>query len=100
MTNGEIANSQITQRAGNYKDHPHDTYAPWQARLNNPTRTTWIPVGNQIKLVVDLSFPRRILAIDAHGNKDPRNPAYPPVFRFEYLKPSHSDWTHLLWVSW
>ena len=95
MSNGEIANDQITEATGSY----FINHAPWQARLNISPGKTWIPIGKQAKLVVDLGSPRRILAVDAHGNRNASNPKYPTTFGFWY-SPSSQGCTLLMEVSW
>ena len=95
MSNGEIANDQITEAIGNYLEN----HAPWQARLNISPGKTWIPTEKQAKLVVDLGSPRRILAVDAHGNRNASNPKYPTKFGFWY-SPSSQGRTLLMEVSW
>ena len=95
MSNGEITNDQITEAIGNYLEN----HAPCQARLNISPGKTWIPIGKQAKLVVDLGSPRRILAVDAHGNRNASNPKYPTKFGFWY-SPSSQGCTLLMEVSW
>ena len=96
MENGDIVDNQVNQSTGDYKAGS----APSQARLNNPTGDTWVPVSESVaKLVVDLRVGHRILGIDAHGNnKNPSNPGYPTNFKIDYYSAS-SSWQTALSVS-
>lgn len=102
MEYGDILESQITQPTGDYKGPGDINNAPWQARLNNPSGNTWIPVDPSVAtLIVDLLDAYHVIGIEAHGNNQfPSKPGYPTDFEVQY-KPNSltSSWIPALSVS-
>ena len=97
MQNGEIPDDKISLDQGLTIDAIND---PRQARLNNPSGSIWSPQNAQVaKMVVDLVSKRRILGIDAHGNKEQSDPRYPTDFQVQYWDSSGSSWTTAQAVS-
>ena len=91
MQNGEIFDDKISLEQGAVIGASND---PRKGRLNNPPGNIWTPPSTDVaKMVVNLVSQRRILGIDAHGNKDPSNPRYPTVFQVEYWKVPSNTWT-------
>ena len=94
MQNREISDDTITPEFDAVSGDPT------QARLNDPSGNVWTPTDvNHAKMIIDLVSRRRVLGMDAHGNRDANTPGYPTKFKVEYRLLPSDPWTIARTVS-